>query len=116
LLARRKAVLPLISRRWARVLRGPSHAWRDVFLRSFTYDADIAEELGRDPEAVNELVQETERLENAATALAHKLMSFEGQALQAGRDPKAVPIETQLAGSPVEAADPGSLQGWQVEM
>ena len=26
----RKKVLPLINKRWARVLRGPSHAWRVV--------------------------------------------------------------------------------------
>ncbi len=26
----RRAVLPLVNKRWARVLRGPSHAWRVV--------------------------------------------------------------------------------------
>ena len=26
--ARRKEVLPLVSKQWARVLRGPSNAWR----------------------------------------------------------------------------------------
>ncbi len=56
----RKAVLPLISKRWARVLRGPSHAWRDAEVGGF-YDTVVA---------VDDLGQETEKLHNAATALA----------------------------------------------
>jgi len=30
MLARRKAMLPLINKHWARALSGPSHAWRVV--------------------------------------------------------------------------------------
>ncbi len=36
----RKAVLPLINKRWACVLRGPSQAWRDVWLRSARIEDD----------------------------------------------------------------------------
>jgi len=28
---RRRAILPLVNKRWARVLRGPSHAWRVAY-------------------------------------------------------------------------------------
>ena len=33
-LTRRKAVLPLINKQWARALRGSSHAWRVVSVGS----------------------------------------------------------------------------------
>ena len=42
--ARRKAVLPLINKRWARVLRGSSPAWRVVSLGSLDWnDAEEAQ-------------------------------------------------------------------------
>jgi len=38
---RRRAGLPLVNKRWARVLQGPSHAWRNV---SIGYRFDEEEE------------------------------------------------------------------------
>ena len=58
--ARRKAVLPLINRRWARALHGPSHAWRDV---------SVVESY-RGTEAWDEMERAARQRLNTATALA----------------------------------------------
>ena len=39
--SRRRGVLPLISKRWTRLLRGPSHAWRAI---SFDKYYDLTQE------------------------------------------------------------------------
>ncbi len=46
--ARRKATLPLINRQWARSLRGPSVAWRNVAFGAY-YDLHVED--GSEPEA-----------------------------------------------------------------
>jgi len=59
-LPRRKAVLPLVSRRWARALAGPSHAWRDVSMGS----------MNRDDTKFAYAGEREDKLLNAATGLA----------------------------------------------
>ena len=54
-------MLPLISRRWARLLRGPSHAWRDVALSSWHFLDSDDEDVPQRPAAPSV---------NAAAALA----------------------------------------------
>jgi len=54
-------VLPLVSRRWARLLGGPSHAWRDVALDGPYFCESSAQGV---------VQRHTDPLRNAATALA----------------------------------------------
>ena len=59
--ARRKEVLPLVCKQWARALRGPSHAWRVASISGTSWYA----EFGR-PEEQVQLTKE----ERAIAALA----------------------------------------------
>ena len=60
-LARRKDVLPLISRQWARVLGGPSDAWRTVPLSADYEDFEVVRHPSTRPDV--------EQRRNAAAAL-----------------------------------------------
>jgi len=54
-------VLPLISRQWARVLSGPSDAWRTVLLSGDQEDVDRIRHISKRPDA--------EQRRNAAAAV-----------------------------------------------
>ncbi len=62
--ARRKAVLPLVSKQWARALCGPSHAWRAVSIGRTEWIDDDDDDDGDEDE------EDADKPLNAAAVLA----------------------------------------------
>ena len=65
----RKTALPLVNKRWARLLREPSRAWRDVVVGC----SSLGDDDDDDEERVEKQLarrQQTDQLQNAQTALS----------------------------------------------